>query len=104
METASLSGILLVDKAEGVTSRQIDNAIQKAFKTRKVGHLGTLDPFATGLLLVAVNKATKYLPFLDDTKKRYVASLRSTRLPYGNSPPPLGLRSKSRIPVRFTRF
>ena len=41
METASLSGILLVDKAEGVTSRQIDNAIQKAFKTRKVGHLGT---------------------------------------------------------------
>lgn len=76
METASLSGILLVDKAEGVTSRQIDNAIQKAFKTRKVGHLGTLDPFATGLLLVAVNKATKYLPFLDDAKKRYVASLR----------------------------
>lgn len=76
METASLSGILLVDKAEGVTSRQIDNAIQKAFKTRKVGHLGTLDPFATGLLLVAVNKATKYLPFLDDSKKRYVASLR----------------------------
>ena len=76
METASLSGILLVDKAEGVTSRQIDNAIQKAFKTRKVGHLGTLDPFATGLLLVAVNKATKYLPYLDDAKKRYVASLR----------------------------
>ena len=76
METASLSGILLVDKAEGVTSRQIDNAIQKAFKTRKVGHLGTLDPFATGLVLVAVNKATKYLPFLDDSKKRDVASLR----------------------------
>lgn len=76
MEHAPLSGILLVNKAEGVTSRQIDNAIQKRFHTRKVGHLGTLDPFATGLLLVAVNKATKYLPYLDDSRKRYVASLR----------------------------
>ena len=70
------AGLLLIDKGEGVTSRYVDNRIQRLFHTRKVGHLGTLDPFATGLLIVAVNEATKYLPFLPDEDKTYVASLR----------------------------
>ena len=52
------SGILLIDKPSGETSRYVDNRIQKDFHTRHVGHLGTLDPFATGLLLVAVGSAT----------------------------------------------
>lgn len=68
-------GILLIDKAAGCTSRDVDNAIQRLFHTRKVGHLGTLDPFATGLLVVAVNKATKYLSFLPDEEKTYEAKL-----------------------------
>lgn len=59
-----------------MTSRDVDNLIQRKFQTKKVGHLGTLDPFATGLLIVAVNKGTKFLPYLDDEKKLYRATLR----------------------------
>ena len=69
------SGIILLDKEEGVTSRYCDNAIQKKLKNRHVGHLGTLDPFATGLLIVCFNSATKFLPYLKDEEKTYVASL-----------------------------
>lgn len=76
MSNASDSGLILIDKPEGMTSRQVDNAIQKIFHTRKVGHLGTLDPFATGLLIIAVNKGTKVLPFLQDEEKTYIATLR----------------------------
>ncbi len=68
-------GILLLDKEEGMTSRKIDNILQKRFSTSKVGHLGTLDPFATGLLLIAIGKGTKCLPYLDSSRKTYVASL-----------------------------
>lgn len=71
----SIGGLLLIDKAEGVTSRSVDNAIGRLFHTHKVGHLGTLDPFATGLLVVAVNKGTKFLPYLEDGEKTYVAEL-----------------------------
>jgi tRNA pseudouridine55 synthase len=69
------NGILLLDKDPGMTSRDVDNALQKKFATPKVGHLGTLDPFATGLLVVGVNRGTKFLPYLDDAKKSYIASL-----------------------------
>ena len=70
-----MQGILLVDKEAGMTSRKVDNLLQKRFLTKKVGHLGTLDPFATGLLIVAVGKATKCLPFLDSSSKTYEAEL-----------------------------
>ena len=70
-----MQGILLVDKEAGMTSRKVDNLLQKRFLTKKVGHLGTLDPFATGLLIVAVGKATKCLPFLDSSFKTYEAEL-----------------------------
>ncbi len=65
----------MLDKEEGMTSRKIDNILQKRFSTSKVGHLGTLDPFATGLLLIAIGKGTKCLPYLDSSRKTYVASL-----------------------------
>jgi tRNA pseudouridine55 synthase len=74
-DNAMENGILLLDKDAGMTSRDVDNAIQEKFGTKKAGHLGTLDPFATGLLIVAINKGTKYLPFLDDEKKSYLARL-----------------------------
>jgi len=70
------NGILLLDKEAGMTSRDVDNALQKAFSTKKVGHLGTLDPFATGLLVVGINNGTKFLPYLDDSKKSYIATLK----------------------------
>jgi tRNA pseudouridine55 synthase len=64
------SGILYVDKPAGLTSRALDNAVQKLFHTKKVGHLGTLDPFATGLLIVAVNQGTKSLAYLPDERNQ----------------------------------
>lgn len=69
------SGIILIDKDIGMTSREVDNRIGRLFSTRKVGHLGTLDPFASGLLLIAINGGTKFLPYLPDTKKTYEATL-----------------------------
>lgn len=70
------SGLILIDKEANVTSRKVDNLIGYRFKTHKVGHLGTLDPFATGLLIVGVNKGTKFLPYLKDEEKTYVAELK----------------------------
>ena len=70
-----LDGFIFVDKEKGVTTRSIDNYFQKKFHTKKVGHLGTLDPFATGLVLIALNKGTKALTFLNESKKTYIARL-----------------------------
>ncbi len=69
------NGILLFNKNVGVTSRSVDNELGKKFHTHRIGHLGTLDPFASGLLVIAVNKGTKFLPFLMDSPKTYLATL-----------------------------
>ena len=71
-----VQGALLINKNEGCTSRQIDVQISKKFHTKKVGHLGTLDPFAEGLLIVFINSGTKIIPFLKDERKTYVATLK----------------------------
>lgn len=70
------NGLLLIDKQKNVTSRQIDNYLGRKFGIKKIGHLGTLDPFATGLLIIAINKATKSLTYLEEGKKEYIASLK----------------------------
>jgi tRNA pseudouridine55 synthase len=70
------NGIILLDKEAGLTSRDVDDALEKRFGTKKVGHLGTLDPFATGLLVIGLNRGTKFLPYLDDAKKSYIATLK----------------------------
>ncbi len=70
------SGFILINKRIGVTSRSVDNKIQRLFHTRKVGHLGTLDPFASGLLVIAIDKACKALPFIDDSFKQYRAVMK----------------------------
>ena len=69
------NGILLFDKNVGVTSRSVDNELGKKFHTHRIGHLGTLDPFASGLLVIAINKGTKFLPFLTASPKTYLATL-----------------------------
>lgn len=68
-------GILCLDKPSGMTSRHVDNVLMKKLGVSKVGHLGTLDPFATGVLVVALGKGTKFLPYLDDQWKSYEATL-----------------------------
>ncbi len=70
------SGLFLVNKEAGMSSRRVSNLIGKKFNTRKVGHLGTLDPLATGLLIVAINEGTKLLPYLEDGDKTYAATFK----------------------------
>ncbi len=67
---------MLIDKEAGITSRHLDNLISHKLGAKKVGHLGTLDPFATGLLIIGVNKGTKAFPYIDDAIKTYEASLK----------------------------
>lgn len=64
-------GLLLVDKQTGMTSHDVVDAVRRLLGTRKVGHAGTLDPMATGLLLVGVGRATRLLRFLGDLPKTY---------------------------------
>jgi tRNA pseudouridine55 synthase len=63
---------LLVDKPQGLTSHDVVAEVRRVLRTRRVGHTGTLDPFATGLLLVLVGRATRLARFLSDLPKRYV--------------------------------
>lgn len=69
-------GLLLVDKPRGITSHDAVDLVRRALGTRKVGHAGTLDPLATGLLLVGVGRATRLLRFLGDLPKTYEGVLR----------------------------
>ena len=66
-----MKGVLLVNKEEGYTSRDIVNIISKKFNTKKVGHFGTLDPLATGLLVIGIGKYTKIGNFLEEDTKEY---------------------------------
>lgn len=68
-------GLLLIDKAAGPTSHDVVAQVRRALGVRRVGHAGTLDPPATGLLLLGVGRATRLLRFLADTEKRYEGTL-----------------------------
>ncbi len=70
------SGFLLVDKPKGWTSFDVCAKLRGIVGTKRIGHTGTLDPFATGLLIIAVGKATKMIPFLEKDKKTYEAKVR----------------------------
>jgi tRNA pseudouridine55 synthase len=72
----SINGLLLIDKPAGLTSFDVVRRVRKALKVRKVGHLGTLDPFATGLLPLALGEATKLAQFLLEESKTYLATLK----------------------------
>ena len=71
-----LSGILLVDKPTGPTSHTVVSAARKALGLKKVGHAGTLDPMASGLLTLGVGPGTKLLTYLVGADKRYTATIR----------------------------
>ena len=69
-----MNGILVVNKDKDMTSRDVVNIISKKFNTKKVGHSGTLDPIATGVLVVAIGKYTKLINILTSSYKEYVAT------------------------------
>ncbi len=71
----NMDGILLIDKKKGCTSREVVNQIVKLLDTKKVGHTGTLDPIATGVLVVCVGKATKLVDIITAQDKEYIASV-----------------------------
>ena len=70
-----MNGILIIDKPKGITSRDVVNNVVKRFNTKKVGHTGTLDPIATGVLVVCVGSATKLVDELTSHDKEYIASV-----------------------------
>ena len=67
----NLDGWLVINKDEGMTSRQVVNIVKKTLNVKKVGHAGTLDPLATGVLVLAVGKATKAIKYVMDGMKKY---------------------------------
>lgn len=71
-----INGFVIIDKPVGITSHDVVSRVRRILGTRKVGHTGTLDPFATGVLPVAVNDGTKVIPYLDEGIKCYEALLR----------------------------
>ena len=71
-----LSGSLLINKEIGLTSRQEVNNISRKLGEKKAGHIGTLDPFADGLLIVLLGSSTKISPFLEVMDKTYIATLK----------------------------
>ena len=71
-----MDGILIIDKPGGITSHDVVQRVRKLLKTSKVGHLGTLDPMATGVLLLCIGKATRVGRFLPSSPKEYVGEIR----------------------------
>jgi tRNA pseudouridine55 synthase len=69
-------GIVVVDKPAGMTSHDVVGRCRRIFSTRRVGHAGTLDPMATGVLVIGVDRATKILGLLSVTSKSYAATIR----------------------------
>ena len=70
----NLNGLLLINKPQNMTSFDVIAILRKKLHIKKIGHSGTLDPMAQGVLLVLVGKATKILPYLENTDKEYIAS------------------------------
>ena len=68
-----MNKIIVVNKSIGMTSHDVVNKVRRIFNTKKVGHSGTLDPLATGVLVIGVGKATKLLNYLENQDKTYVA-------------------------------
>ncbi|MFN8007041.1 MAG: tRNA pseudouridine(55) synthase TruB [Terriglobia bacterium] len=69
------NGFLVIDKPEGLTSHQVVDKVRQRLELRRVGHLGTLDPLATGVLPIAVGKATRLIQFLKNSRKVYQGTI-----------------------------
>jgi tRNA pseudouridine55 synthase len=71
-----VDGLLIVDKPEGMASLEVVKEVKRRFHVKKAGHVGTLDPFATGVLPVVMNEGTKLVPFLEEEPKEYEALMK----------------------------
>src|SRR5919107_2982605 len=71
-----MDGILIIDKPEGWTSHDVVARARRVLKEKRVGHTGTLDPFATGVLVLLVGRATRLAQFLSGAEKEYEATVR----------------------------
>lgn len=71
-----MNGIILVDKPKDFTSRDVVNIVSKKLKTKKIGHTGTLDPLATGLLILTIGKGTKISELITSDIKEYIATFK----------------------------
>jgi tRNA pseudouridine55 synthase len=71
-----MDGALIINKPAGITSHDVVARARKILQTKKIGHTGTLDPFATGVLVLLIGKATRLAQFLDKDEKEYVATVR----------------------------
>lgn len=69
-------GVLLIDKPVGITSFDVLRRLRRIVGTKKLGHAGTLDPFASGLLVVCVGEYTRFAGYLTDDDKQYLADVR----------------------------
>ena len=76
MQSNNLDGVLIVDKSPGMTSHDVVAIVRRALDTKKVGHCGTLDPLATGLLIVVIGRGTKIQDLLMSEDKEYVGTLK----------------------------
>lgn len=74
--TVEPDGVLIVNKPAGMTSHDVVNRVRRLYGTRRVGHTGTLDPMATGILVVLLGRAAKACEYLTCDRKRYLATLR----------------------------
>lgn len=70
-----MDGLLIINKPKGITSHDVVNVVRRSLGTKKVGHTGTLDPLATGVLVVCVNNATKLASFLEADEKKYICTM-----------------------------
>ena len=105
------SGVLLIDKAEDMTSHDVVAIARRALNTKKIGHCGTLDPMATGLLMLVIGRATKIQDLLMSEDKQYVGTLTlgfttSTQDRQGETleTKPVGDLSKEQIQAAFDGF
>ena len=71
-----MNGLLVIDKPAGITSHDVVSRVRRVLKTKRVGHTGTLDPFATGVMVILVGNATRLAQFLDKDEKEYEAVMR----------------------------
>ncbi|HEY2525864.1 MAG TPA: tRNA pseudouridine(55) synthase TruB [Candidatus Binataceae bacterium] len=107
-----MDGVLLVDKPAGITSAEAVRQVKARVRPARVGHLGTLDPFATGLLPILIGEGTKLAPFLQDGEKEYAGVIRlglatdtldRTGAEIENAPvPPLSPAALAEAAARFT--
>ncbi|MDQ3323284.1 MAG: tRNA pseudouridine(55) synthase TruB [Acidobacteriota bacterium] len=71
-----MDGILIIDKPAGITSHDVVARCRRILRTKRIGHTGTLDPFATGVMVILVERATRLAQFLDKDRKEYEATIR----------------------------